>query len=214
VKIKIFFLIIGIILFYPIDVHGQHHSKIDVIVSGGISIPMGPPEWIDNWKWGVTGGIGAAYRLTPNLSVSSNIDYYSFFFDDWMFNARLPFTVNIRNVEAGSSSIIGLSANVQYVVTRFSDNLSPFIKGGIGIQRYYTSDIRITEQTWEGIIVSDRTIDGSTSLGFLVLTGAGLNLTTSESRSYFIEVNYGIGFSGDKPNHFLPVKIGFMQRIR
>jgi opacity protein-like surface antigen len=212
---KSIILLMSLVLFTPLILNGQHISNMDFIVKGGIGIPIdGPKEWSANWKWGLTGGLGFSYRFSPYVSVDTHLDYYSFFFDDFDFNSRLPFTEHLRNVEAKSSSIIGLSVHARYLVFPLSDNLSPYFTGGIGIQRFYISKIRIHEQTWDGIEISDQTIPGSTEYGIFVMAGGGLNLTASTNRSYFIEVRYGVGFSGDGSNHFIPVKIGFRHRIK
>jgi len=213
-KMKICILVIGLVVLYPVSVSGQHLSTMDLIVNGGISIPTDPKSWSENWKWGLTGGVGISYRLSQSFSIETHIDYYSFFFDDWSFSARLPFTNNIRNIDAKNSSIIGLSALMHYGLLPHSPTFSPYFSAGLGFQRYYVSDIRIFEQTWEGEFVSDEIIPGETSYGIFLIAGGGVSLVASDNRSYFIEVHYGIGFSGDDPNHFLPIRIGFRHRIK
>lgn len=212
-KMKISILITGLFIFYPLCLQGQHLSRIDLIVNGGIGIPTSPAPWSDNWKWGLTGGAGLSYRFTPHLSVDTQIDYHSFFFDDYNFSARLPFTEHIRDIEARHSSIIGLSAGIKYMVSPFAEYLSPYITGGVGIQRFHISDIYISEHTWDGFFIYDETSEGATTYGIFLMAGGGLNIASSEKRSYFLEVRYGIGFSDDEPNHFLPIRIGFRHRI-
>jgi opacity protein-like surface antigen len=212
-KIKITILLMSLLVLIPSGLYGQHLSKIDLIVNGGIGFPVDPRPWADNWKWGLNGGAGLSYRISPFVSIDTHLDYYSFLFDDWNFNARLPFTEHLRNVESTSSSIIGLSAQAKYMLRPFSENLSPYLTGGAGVQRFAISDIRITEHTWEGIPITDETTRGSTTYGLFVIAGAGINLVTDEKRSYFIEAKYGVGFSGDNPNHFFPVRVGFRHRI-
>ena len=209
----IFSLIIGLFFLYPQSVAGQHVSKIDLIVNGGIGIPADPAPWSDNWKWGLTGGAGISYRFSPHISIGAHIDYHSFLFDDYNFSGRLPFTEHIRDIEAQHSSIIGVSAEAKYMVLPFSENLSPYVTAGVGFQRFFMSDIYIAEYTWDGFFIYDETLEGSTSYGAFIIAGGGLNIASSESRSYFIEVRYGIGFSEDEPNHFLPIRIGFRHRL-
>jgi hypothetical protein len=207
-------LLISLLVLLPLGLQSQHQSNIDLIVNGGIGFPIDPKPWTDNWKWGLNGGAGVSFRVSPHVSIDTHLDYYSFLFDDWNYNSRLPLTEHLRNLNASSSSIIGLSAHVKYMLRPFSETLSPYFTGGAGVQRFVISDIRLTEHTLEGILIYDTIDVGSTTYGLLVIAGAGLNLVADTKRSYFIEVKYGIGFSDDKPNHFFPVKVGFRHRIK
>jgi opacity protein-like surface antigen len=170
----------------------QAQGKNDVYVGAGLSLPLNPQSFSDQWNMGYNGGIGYGFGLTHAFSVIGSLEY-NYFTIDKKKNA---------DITGGSVSIVTISGNVKCKPVSGSNPISPYLLGGLGFFYLSTSN----EAVGKTLIKS-----GDSESAILILLGAGFDFHINNTDNVFIEAKYGVGFAKKENTTYLPVRIGLRE---
>lgn len=207
-------IVLSVVCITAFPLNAQHISNFDWLLYGGITYPYEPVEWEQNWKWGFSGGTGVSYRLSPHFAIDGNLDLFSFGFDEFAYGERNPPPVQgVRFIDGQTSFIGALTGSIRYYVLPHAKDVTPYVLAGGGPYYYYRDHMVVTVEDVDGLILSQDILEGTSHLGFMMHGGLGVELTSTENRSYFLEVRYGIGISSEDTVQFMPVRLGFRQTL-
>lgn len=197
------------------SLNAQHISDLDWLLYGGITYPQEPVDWEQNWKWGFSGGSGVSYRLSPHFAIDGNLDLFSFGFDQFAYGERNPPPMEGARFIDGHTSYMGaLTGSIKYYVLPRAKDVTPYILAGAGPYYFYRDDMVVTVEEIDGTILEQEFfLEGTSHIGIVLQGAAGFELTSTENRSYFLEIRYGVGLSGDDTMQYMPIRLGFRQTI-
>jgi opacity protein-like surface antigen len=204
--IKVITVLITVIIFLRNN-YSQTNSEIqniEVHLIGGISFPSQPEIFTDYWNFGYNLGGGLGYRFTPIFSASVLFNFNNFPFNDDKFLRDLGIEGSGVKVDGGSTIIITVTAVAKARFTESYNKLSPYLVGGIGYFSITTSDMKLSYG------FQSETIESESESAFSFLFGGGLEVPIGINKYFFIELNYGQGFTKEDHTGYIPLKIGFI----
>lgn len=182
----------------------SEYQNIEVQLIGGISFPSQPQEFNDYWRLGYNVGGGLGYRFTSLLSTSILFNYNNFPFNDGKFFKDLGIEGYGVEAEGGSTIIITVTAVAKARLTGEYNKLSPYLLGGIGYFSLTATDLVLSYG------FQSETIKSESESAFSFLFGGGLEVPIGMNKYFFIELDYGLGFTKEDYTGYIPVKIGFI----
>jgi opacity protein-like surface antigen len=194
-------------IYKPQNNYSQSFSErqsIEIQLMGGISFPSQPTIFTDYWNFGYNLGGGFGYRFTPIFSASFLFNYNNFPFNDDKFLRDLGIEGSGVEVDGGSIIIITVTAVAKARFTESYNKLSPYLVGGIGYFSLTTNDMKLSYG------YQSETIESEYESAFSFLFGGGLEVPIGINKYFFIELNYGQGFTKEDHTGYIPLKIGFI----
>jgi hypothetical protein len=181
----------------------------ELFVGGGISYPLLPVNFKDDWSSGVhiTGGYG--YSLNPGpygyatLYLAASYDRYS------LKPAGVAASQGIPNaaIEGSPSSSFDVTLNLKGTFATSKTSIAPYILLGVGFGTMKLNDITISPDTVP-------TIPAENATSILWIVGAGVDIPLGEPVALFIQGVYYLQASGDPPGwQHIPVFAGFRFRV-
>ena len=204
--IKVITVLITVIIFSSNN-YSQTNSEIqhiEVHLIGGIPFPSQPKMFTDYWHFGYNLGGGFGYRFTPIFSATVLFNFNNFPFNDDKFLRDLGMEGSGVEVNGGSTIIITVTGVAKARFTESYNKLSPYLVGGFGYFSITTSDVKLSYG------YQSETIENESESAFNFLFGAGLEVPIGMNKYFFIELNYGQGFTKEDHTGYIPLKIGFI----
>jgi opacity protein-like surface antigen len=180
----------------------QDARKIQIILSGGISIPSSPTEFTDYWNLGFNGGGGIGYIFSPNFSANAYFDFNTMSLNEDKFLNDLGAPPGV-SIEGGSINVITVMANVKGNLITKPKSVSPYFKAGIGLFSLSATDVTVSYQGQSQTVSVDASEE---ALG--IIFGGGIDFPVSPTVLVFVEGNYCVGFTEDESTSFIPIKGG------
>jgi len=208
-------LVIVLMLFIiPVSVRAQMLTLSEVVVHGGVSLPMQPELFSDFWKWGFNAGGGLVFRMSPHIALETTFDYNTFAFDDFGFRRALGIAEHEDYITNGGNSVITtIAASVSYLIFPDPNRISPYVSGGVGYMTLSKERARGFRVDAEGEIIDESIFPSERHSGIVVLLGGGIEIPSTSTRSFYFDVRYGIGMAGDENHQYVPVRFGLRQRF-
>ena len=181
----------------------QDAKKIQIYLSGGVSIPASPSEFKDFWSLGFNGGGGVGYIFSPIFSANVYFDYNSMTLNEDKFLEELGATSMGLSIDGGAVNIITVMVNVKTTLIAKPQSVSPYLKAGLGLLSLSATDVTFSymgESFTQEVDVSEE--------AFGVLFGGGIDFPVSLNVLIFVEGNYGIGFTEDESTGYITIKGG------
>jgi hypothetical protein len=170
----------------------------------GVSYPLAPKVFSENWKIGFNLGIGIERQLSGPWSGQLYFDYNNFEIGDEQFTKFLGFNEPGLSINGGTASILAVSANVKYLMGRARSGEAPYLIGGFGLYRFTVGDGSFATTDTTVIILSsyENTIGSNIGVGIDVRIGA--------RTSFYIEGRYFLGFTNGNSTHHIPLRVGII----
>jgi len=182
----------------------QDAKKIQLFLSGGISIPSSPTEFTDYWNLGFNGGAGIGYVFSPNFSANAYFDFNTMALNEDNFLGDLGAPSGV-SIDGGSINIITVMANVKGNLIAKPKSISPYFKVGIGLFSLSATDVTVS---YMGVSMTESLDASEEALGLIF--GGGIDFPVSPNILIFIEGNYCVGFTEDESTSFIPIKGGLI----
>ncbi len=161
-----------------------------IYAGGGVSMPMGPEFFKDNWKMGIGFGGGVGFAVNPQFEVVGKVFYNTFAMD-------------VEGIEGGDFVAFAFGADVHFYPMANETNesaFSPYILGGIGM-----TSAKLTEITAPALLAMAETdAEMDITFGF----GAGFEYEMSPKMAFWVEGKFTIiSTEGESTSH-LPIRAG------
>jgi hypothetical protein len=206
-NITIIFVFLIVYIYSPRIIHSQSLSesrKIEVHLTGGISFPSQPKVFTDYWSFGYNVGGGFGYKFSTIFSSSIIVNFNSFPFNDGKFLRDLGIEGTGIEIDGGSVRILTVSVSVKARLTENYNSIIPYLIGGLGYFTISTGDIKLSYG------YQTETTKGESESAFSFLFGGGVEIAVGANKYFFIELNYGQGFTKEDHTGYIPLKIGFI----
>jgi len=180
---------------------------LQIQLGAGLTVPTVPEMFADAWKHGynIAGGVG--YGLNPVVSLTANVLYSQFDFDEEEAqNVVSRYFVSM--IGKGQTRILTLSGNV--LISFLSERiLSPYLIGGAGVSRISTDPTTFLDEWFQPI----GRVGGDPVTSFSFLLGVGLDIRVAERIDMFVEGQYVISTTEKEFTHYIPVTLGVRLRV-
>jgi hypothetical protein len=223
------FFVMLIVFMIPVSAYSQVSKDLTFFVSGGVSVPVSSNDFAKSyqvdtagnsfalnystngmkfefnktWTSGFNISCGAAYAMSPQLSVLLDVNYNSFHLDKSKILSILHLTAD-KYVDDADLITVSLNGNVKYQPFQFGPSFSPYLVAGVGIMSITADNIYVLADIYHNL-----TYHFSPSTVLNTTFGAGIDLLGGESSSLFVEVKGDIAFTQHDSFYYLPIKIGF-----
>jgi len=182
-------LALSILLVFALSTSAQVLKPFNVYVGGGVSLPMSPEVFKDNWKIGFHGTVGVGYKAAPTVQIVGKAEYHSIPFD-WG---------DISGVSGFSLNALMFGVDGRFVFGAPDAPAKPLLFAGLGVANVSFSDL-------EGPGVSVPITVEETKVYFNA--GGGVEFKAGPTITIFIQASYvSIATSGEATG-FVPITAG------
>lgn len=179
-------------------------AEYKYLFNAGVSYPLGPSNFNDNWQIGFNLGIGLEREFSGPWSGQLYLDYNNFGVDDDQYSSSSGFYEPGLSIDGGTASIFAFSANLKRMGRRARSGEAPYLIGGFGLYRFTVADGSFaTRDTTINIVSSS---ENTVALNI----GAGVDVRIGYRTSFYLEARYFIGFTSERPTHHVPIRVGII----
>ena len=179
--------------------------KPAIYIGGGLSMPMSPDIFKDNWKMGFHGGAGVGFQVHPMFEIIGRAHYNMFSMDLDEYIKTLAEAAG-ATIDGGSYKALEVMADVKFLIPIAPEGedapFQPFLLGGVGIVNQSISDVDVTTETETYTI----TVESQTDLAFGF--GAGFEYMASPKASIFVEGKYTMIQTEGETTAYVPIRVG------
>lgn len=176
--------------------------RYSVVVSGGGTFLTQPSHVTNNWGAGWMLSAALQLDITPRLRAGFEVAYSKHESDNEARKAEFRDIFPNATIDGFDLQITSVVLTGEYdLVERGSTK--PYVRGGFGIYRVDTTDLRVSGAPPGGITFLD---PSDTAFGGLL--GAGVRTPIGVGTDLFIEASYHVAATEGDAMQFLPVRIG------
>jgi len=191
---KLIILTVSIFLWIQ-SINSQTHLNL----TGGIYFPLKPTTFNDEWKMGLSPGIGIGLNLSNRSIIEIRVDYNKHFYN--------TDKSNLHGYEINGAEILQIIPSVFYKLYPFDFDkaINPFLQLGTGYALITQNDAKIIGFN------SEYFISGKKNAGMLLQFGAGVDFYLLRICKIFFTGHYGFiytNLSEKKSIQFLSVHSG------
>lgn len=192
-----------ILLLVIISVQLLAQVGVELKVSGGGALPMGPNDFKDNWKMGYGAGAGLTLNLMGGFAIEGEAEYYNFAFDGDKLVKSLGYSNMGISISGGAVSVISAMANLKLYLLPKVSPVNVYIFGGGGLTSLKFDEVKMSTAGYSQSTPSQTQSKAGAQAGAGVKIGLG-------SIRIFAEGKYVMAFTPDKNTAFCPVKAGLI----
>lgn len=181
---------------------GQDQKQRYFFVGGGMSFPLYPQNFSDNWKLGYGIGGGLMTSLSPILQLGIEAEYNNFALDHDRFSFYDTSGQRYRST-GGSAGIFFVSPVLKLMFSRARDGPSAFALLRIGFHHESTSDLTISGSS------NTYTLSGTSHSALSMGVGIGLDIPINEGIGIILRAEFVNAFTDVQSTQYLPLRGGF-----
>jgi len=182
---------------------GQGAPLVEKYIHSGITIPQHNSELKAYWQNGQNYGVGFGRPITNTLSGILNIELSILKLDSKQYFSTLDWVNGEIWGSAQPTKIVTLMIGLKQRLIE-KGGFRPYLTAEAGFMRILPGWINWhNEQYRQGLKAA---AEISTGAGF----GCGVDFGLSRVVSFFIQLNYDIGFTDYSNTVYVPVKVGFL----
>ncbi len=174
------------------------------LFNAGVSYPLAPGAFNDNWQIGFNLGLGLERRIDGPWYWQISFDYNNFGIEEEQYTKWAGYYEPGLSVDGGTTSIIVVGANLKRMMTRARSGEAPYLIGGVGLYRFQLADGYFATRDTSINIVSY----SENSVGANI--GAGVDVRIGARTSFYLEARYFIGFTSDEATQHVPFRVGII----
>jgi len=181
---------------------GQEQKQRYLFVGGGMSLPLYPQNFSNNWKLGYRIAGGLMTSLSQILQLGIEAEYNNFPLDQERVSYYL-FSGQGYRITGGSAGIFFVSPILKLMFSRARDRLSGFVSLRVGYHHESVSDLTISDGT------NSNTSSGTSHSAVSMGVGVGLDIPINEGVGIIFQSELVNAFTDVQSTQYVPFSGGF-----
>ncbi|HOP06972.1 MAG TPA: outer membrane beta-barrel protein [candidate division Zixibacteria bacterium] len=182
--------------------------KINFYAGGGMALPMGPDDFKDYWKSGISFGGGVGFQQSANMELKAMLFYNKFDVDEDGMIEEIEEAYGIDasglEIDGGEMTAIEIMGVFKYSLGLPEAPARPYLLGSVGITAMKVAEATISYGSEYGSETTPETTESKLSFG----VGGGVDIKIGATTALFAEAQYMyVSTEGDAIT-YLPIRGG------